>query len=140
MGAESREGASAVRAGSTHGAHLMFGFTRLVKVFVCTRPIAMTASFNTLSGMVQTEIKNDPLSGHVFVFLNRRRTTCKALFWDGTGLVILHKRLETGLFSPFNRLWGEVLELTAAEFNLFLEGTDLSRRFLESPEEFRFQP
>jgi len=118
----------------------MLGFTRNVKVMVCTRPIAMTASFNRLSGMVHSEIKHDPLSGHIFVFLNRSRTTCKALFWDGTGLVILHKRLETRTFSSFNRLWGEVLELTAAEFYLFLEGTDLGKRFIESPEEFRLSP
>jgi transposase len=118
----------------------MLGFTRNVKVFVCTQPVSMTASFNRLSGLVQTEIRNEPLSGHLFVFLNRRRTTCKTLFWDGTGLVILHKRLETGLFSSFNRLWGDVLELTAAEFFLFLEGTDLSKRFIESPEEFKYRP
>jgi len=116
----------------------MLGFTRKVKVYLCTRPVSMTASFNTLSAMVQTELKYDPLSGHIFVFINKRRTTCKALFWDGTGLVILHKRLETRLFSQMNRLWGDQMELTAAEFYLFLEGTDLSKRFLESPEEFRY--
>lgn len=116
----------------------MLGFTRNVKVYMCTRPVSMTASFNTLSRMVQVELSHDPLSGHIFVFINKRRTTCKALFWDGTGLIILHKRLETRLFSQMNRLWGESMELTAAEFYLFLEGTDLSKRFLESPEEFRF--
>jgi len=117
----------------------MLGFSRNVKVFMCTQPVSMTASFNMLSSMVQTQLRNDPLTGHVFVFLNRRRTTCKALFWDGTGLVILHKRLETGLFAQMNRLFGDVVELTAAEFFLFLEGTDLSKRFIESPEEFRFK-
>jgi transposase len=116
----------------------MITFTRRVQVFVCTQPIRMTMSFDGLSGLVKNELKKDPLSGHLFVFVNRNRTTCKTLYWDGTGLIILHKRLETGLFSPFNRLWGEQLELTAAEFFLFLEGTDLSKRFLESPEEFRF--
>jgi transposase len=116
----------------------MLGFTRNIKIYMCTRPVSMTASFNTLSGMAQTELRHDPLSGHVFVFINKRRTTCKALFWDGTGLIILHKRLETRLFSQMNRLWGDSMELTAAEFYLFLEGTDLSKRFLESPEEFRF--
>ena len=117
----------------------MFGFTRRVKVMVCTQAVDMRASFDRLSSMVQTELLKDPLSGHIFVFLSRSRTTCKALFWDGTGLVVLHKRLETGLFSTFNRLWGNQIELTAAEFALFLEGTDLSKRFIESPQEFRFE-
>lgn len=98
----------------------------------------MTMSFDGLSGLVRNQLKKDPLSGHLFVFVNRDRTTCKTIYWDGTGLIILHKRLETGLFTPFNRLWGDELELTAAEFFVFLEGTDLSKRFIESPEEFRF--
>ena len=117
----------------------MFNFNRRVEVHVCTRPMDMRASFDRLSELVSGTFLKDPLSGHLFVFVNRARTTCKAMYWDGTGLVIIHKRLETGLFSAFNRLWGEHLVLTAAEFYLFLEGTDLSKRFLESPEEFRFK-
>jgi len=117
----------------------MFNFSRRVEVHICTRPTDMRASFDRLSGLVRNEFMKDPLSGHLFVFVNRSRTTCKSLYWDGTGLVIIHKRLETGLFSKFNRLWGEYLEVTAAEFFLFLEGTDLSKRFIESPEEFRFK-
>lgn len=116
----------------------MISFTRRVQVFVCTQPVRMTMSFDGLSAMVRSQLAKDPLSGHLFVFVNRSRTTCKTLYWDGTGLIILHKRLEIGFFSQFNRLWGEQLELTAAEFFIFLEGTDLSKRFVESPEEFRF--
>jgi transposase len=118
----------------------MLNFTRRVEVHICTRPVDMRASFDRLSEMVRSELVKDPLSGHLFVFVNRSRNTCKTLYWDGTGLVIIHKRLETGLFSQFNRLWGSQLQLTAAEFFLFLEGTDLSKRFIESPEEFRFSP
>lgn len=67
--------------------------------------------------------------------MNRTRTSCKCLYYDGTGLVILSKRLERGRFSRVNTLIAGDLELTSAEFSLFFEGADLEKRFIDSPSE-----
>ncbi len=75
------------------------------------------------------------MSGHLFVFINSRRTSCKCLFYDGTGLVIIAKRLEKGLFSRLNPFHKEPIVLTQAEFSLFFEGADLTKRFIDSPKE-----
>jgi transposase len=97
----------------------------------------MRASFDSLFFKVQDHLKEDPFSGHLFVFLNKRRTTCKALLYDGTGLLVIAKRLEEGLFSAINPHFPGKLVLTQAEFSLFLEGASLNKRFLESPREVR---
>jgi transposase len=115
----------------------MLNFNRRIQVFACTQPINMTASFDKLCALVRDGFKDDPLSGHLYLFTNRNRHTCKALYWDGTGLVILHKRLEGRQFSRFNSWMGHKLEMTGAEFSLFFEGADFSKRFIESPSEFK---
>ena len=78
-------------------------------------------------------LQKDPFSGHLFVFINKRRTSCKCLYYDGTGLVIVSKRMENGLFSKINPCYRKEIILTQAEFNLFFEGADLNKRFIESP-------
>lgn len=97
----------------------------------------MRASYDTLFLKAKAILKQDPFSGHLFVFLNRRRSTCKCLFYDGTGLVILSKRLERGVFSRINPYHGDDIVLTQAEFSLFFEGSDLTKRFIDSPSERR---
>lgn len=111
----------------------MITFNRRTRVFVCKDPTDMRASYDTLFERVKRVLTQDPLSGHLFVFINSRRTTCKCLYYDGTGLVILSKRLEERQFSRINPLYNKELSLTPAEFSLFFEGTDLERRFVESP-------
>ena len=64
------------------------------RVFLCARPTDMRKSFDGLVGMVQEVLGHDPLSGHLFLFLNRRRDRVQILFWEGDGLVIRYKRLE----------------------------------------------
>jgi len=59
-----------------------------VRVFLCTRPTDMRKSFDGLLGMVHEFLGQDPLSGHLFLFLNRRRDRVKILFWEPDGLVI----------------------------------------------------
>ena len=93
----------------------------------------MRASYDTLFSKAKDVLKQDPFSGHLFLFINVRRTSVKCLFYDGTGLVILAKRMERGLFSRINPMYRGEVTLTAAEFALFFEGADLERRFISRP-------
>ncbi len=97
----------------------------------------MRASYDTLFAKVKGVLIQDPFAGHLFVFINQRRSHIKCLFYDGTGLVLLCKRLESGLFYKLNPLHKGDVVLTAAEFALFFEGADLEKRFVESPREIK---
>ena len=97
----------------------------------------MRASYDTLFAKAKGVLAQDPFCGHLFVFMNSRRNAVKCLFYDGTGLVILAKRMERGLFSRINPLFTGAVELTAAEFALFFEGANLEKRFVDSPGEIR---
>ena len=97
----------------------------------------MRASYDSLFHRAKTVLSKDPFSGHLFLFVNRRRTTCKCLYYDGTGLVLLSKRLEKGTFSRINPLYPGEVVLTEAEFGLFFEGANLEKRFIESPSEIK---
>jgi transposase len=104
------------------------------KIHLCKAPVDMRASYDTLFEKVKGIMEEDPFSGHLFVFLNQKRTHCKCLYYDGTGLVLICKRLEKGiLFCKLNPLYTGKIILTQAEFNLFFEGADLNKRFIESP-------
>ena len=77
----------------------MLNCSAATRVFVATAPVDLRAGFNRLFGLAQSVLKQDPLSGHWFVFTNRERTRVKVLFWDGSGLWVCAKRLEQGRFS-----------------------------------------
>jgi transposase len=115
----------------------VIGTTRVVKVWAYARPADLRKGYNGLFATVQQALHRDPLSGEMFVFINRRRTSCKVLYWDGTGLCLFCKRLEQGQFA---KVWArgesdEPLALTRAELSLFLEGCELiGRRSLSPPE------
>lgn len=115
----------------------MIALNRRTKIFVCKEPTDMRASYDSLFNRAKSVLNQDPFSGHLFLFINRRRTSCKALYYDGTGLVIIAKRLEQGLFSRINPRYGKEVVLTEAEFGLFFEGADLEKRFVESPGEIK---
>jgi transposase len=82
-----------------------------VRVFLCTRPTDMRKSFDGLWGMVHEFLGQDPLSGHLFLFLNRRRDRVKILLWEPDGLVIWYKRLEAGTFQKLEPAAGVNLTL-----------------------------
>jgi transposase len=102
----------------------MIGSTRQVTVYAYGAPVDMRKGFDGLSALVELQLKRDPLSGDLFLFVNRDRSRAKVLLWDGTGLCIYSKRLEEGRFAC---LWrsGEAgrLQLTMSELQLFLEGS-----------------
>jgi transposase len=93
----------------------------------------MRSSYDSLFAKAKGVLEQDPFSGHLFVFINSRRSSVKCLFYDGTGFVILCKRLEQGVFSRINPMHTGQVVLTAAEFALFFEGANLEKRFVESP-------
>ena len=97
----------------------------------------MRASYDTLFSKAKGVLNQDPFSGHLFLFINSKRSSIKCLFYDGTGLVIISKRMERGLFSRINPMYKGEIILTAAEFALFFEGADLEKRFVESPREIK---
>ncbi|MDI1435119.1 MULTISPECIES: IS66 family insertion sequence element accessory protein TnpB [Polyangium] len=106
----------------------MFTLPPALRIYVATTPADMRKSFDGLSAAVAQIIGQDPTSGHLFVFRNRRGDQIRVLFWDRTGYCIIAKRLARGRFhlpmpaSPAVRH----LEVDAAELGLLLEGIDLS--------------
>jgi transposase len=115
----------------------MISFNRRTKVFVCKEPTDMRASYDTLFAKAKGVLTQDPFSGHLFLFINSKRNSIKCLFYDGTGFVILAKRMERGLFSRINPMYRGEVTLTAAEFALYFEGADLEKRFIDSPNEIK---
>jgi len=115
----------------------MISFSGRTKIYAATTAVDMRKSFNSLYAYTRDVIHSDPISGHMFLFINKARDRLKALVWDGSGLVLIAKRLEQGRFTQLNRLQGEVIEMTSSEFALLFEGSDLSKRFIESPKKWR---
>ena len=76
----------------------MISFSSAQRYFLYRGPADMRKSFDGLCGLVTAGLKRDPLSGEVFVFINRRRTHIKLLVWDRNGFVLFYKRLERGSF------------------------------------------
>lgn len=117
----------------------MIALNRRTKIFVSKEATDMRASYDSLFRRVKEVLKNDPFSGHLFLFVNRQRTSCKCLYYDGTGFVIISKRMEKGNFSRLNPMYPGDVVLTEAEFGLFFEGANLEKRFIESPVEIKKQ-
>lgn len=114
----------------------MIGSTRAVRVWARRGPTDLRLGYDGLYGLVVRELKQDPLGGDLFLFVNRTRRSAKVLLWDGTGLCLYAKRLSRGQFAC---LWtppgvGD-LRLTLAELALFLEGARLTEKTPRSPQE-----
>ena len=105
------------------------------RVYAYAAPVDMRKGYDGLSAVVRESLGRDPLSGDLYLFVSRNRIRAKVLLWDGTGLCVYAKRLERGRFAC---LWrsreGEVLQLSASELQLFLEGCELVGRMRLSPE------
>jgi transposase len=97
-----------------------------LRIFLAASPADMRKGFDGLSLLVREVIAEDPLSGHRFVFRNRRRDRVKVLYWDRDGFALWYKRLEKGTFR-FPEAEGGRVEVTPAEMAAVLEGIDLSR-------------
>lgn len=112
---------------------MMLGTSRSVRVWAYPAPTDLRKGYNGLFGLVKTGLRRDPMSGDLFLFVNRRRNGCKVLVWDGTGLCIFQKRLERGCFASLWRGDGQTVQLTTSELALFIEGCALVGRHALSP-------
>lgn len=102
---------------------------RSTKIYLGTTPVNMTKSYNGLCNEVREVLKQDPLSGHIFIFFNRRRTMAKLIVWTRGGLTLVGKRLERGTFT-IPQVSGACAELDIHELALLLEGISLEGRQL----------
>ena len=102
----------------------MTPFSSSQRYFLYRAPADMRKGFDGLCGLVRQGMGRDPLSGDVFVFVNRRRTHVKLLVWDRSGLVLFYKRLEEGTFE----LPKEGEALAWRDLMLMLEGVSLEAR------------
>jgi len=136
----------------------MLNLSRTTRVFLATEPTDMRKGFDGLFALVENVIREDPFSGHLFVFRNQRRDRLKILWWDRDGLAIFYKRLECGSYqfptdgsastvgassaasSKSTGMNGSSLrcEIRADELALLLDGIDLGsvkrRRRYQRPE------
>ena len=77
----------------------MLSFPSAIKIFVAVEPVDMRMQGNGLWTAAQEKLHEDPKTGAIFAFINKERTRLKLLYWDGTGIWVLAKRLEKGRFS-----------------------------------------
>lgn len=100
------------------------------RIFLALGATDMRKGFEGLSSLVKDQFKEDPLSGHLFVFANRQKTRLKVLYWDGTGMWVCAKRLPQGRFAwpcPDQLPEKGALRILAEELTLLLSGIDLRK-------------
>lgn len=96
-----------------------------VKIFLCVQPIDFRCGFDGLAAIVRDCMGEDPLSGHWFVFRNRRGDRIKLLMWDRDGLLLVYKRLEEGKVRfPIAAADAISVQVTAQDLSLLLWGID----------------
>jgi len=102
---------------------------RAVRIYFAIEPQNLRKSFDGLTNEIRHALAYDPLSGHVFVFLNRRRNQVKLIVWTRGGFTIVHKRLERGTFTfPKQVVEGATsVTIDVHELAMLLEGIDVSR-------------
>jgi len=102
----------------------MIFLPRSVKVYVAAQPVSLRKSFDGLSNEVREVLRLNPLSGHIFVFVNRRKNQVKLLMWTRGGFTIMHKRLERGRFTTLCNVRPDAkrVEIDVHELSMLLEG------------------
>ena len=107
----------------------MLSLPSSVRIFIARGATDLRKSFDSLAALVCNAMNEDPQSGHLFVFLNRRRNRVKILWWDRFGYFLLCKRLEHGQFRVFDQAQGSkaAYEIHSSDLTLLLDGIDLRR-------------
>lgn len=103
-----------------------------VRIFVASRPVDFRKGHDGLAAVVQHELRKDPFTGTVFVFRSKRADRAKILFWDGSGLVLIYKRLEAHKFA-WPPIRDGVMKLGHAQFEALFEGLDWRRVYAAAP-------
>ncbi|MGG9999236.1 IS66 family insertion sequence element accessory protein TnpB [Pseudovibrio ascidiaceicola] len=93
------------------------------RILVATKPVDFRKGHNGLAALVQNELQSDPFTGAVFVFRSRRADRLKLVFWDGSGLVLVYKRLEENSFC-WPTITDGVMSLSSVQFEALFGGLD----------------
>ncbi len=102
----------------------MFAISPATRIYLAAGSTDMRLGFNGLSALVENQMKQNPLSGHLFAFCNKRRNRLKILYWDGSGLICYAKRLEMGRFTwPVDST--SSLEYNREKFLMLISGLEL---------------
>jgi transposase len=97
-----------------------------LRVLIATKPVDFRKGMDGLAALVKEELKTDPFSGVIYVFRAKRADRVKLIFWDGTGLVLVSKRLDQGGFR-WPKVEDGVMRLTPAQLTTLIEGMDWTR-------------
>ena len=109
----------------------MVGIGHATRIYLAVGGTDMRKSFDGLSGLVREKLREDPLSGHLFLFCNKPRNRLKVMYWDGNGLWVCAKRLERGRFS-----WpvamdaegmGAAVTISQEELAMLIGGIEMAR-------------
>ena len=109
-----------------------------MRYYLCCSSVDMRNGFDGLAGIVRNHLKKDPISGDVFIFLNKTRTHIKILYWDGDGFALFYKRLERGRYSHTPHR-GPSKQIKREELLMLLEGLSfdaMSRKKRYKPGQF----
>jgi transposase len=107
---------------------MLTGLPPSVRIYVALGATDLRRSVDGLSALVREALGLEPLSGHLFLFRNRRRDRLKILVWDRSGFWVLYKRLERGTFAWPEEVGSEAVELKAADLMLLLSGVERGAR------------
>jgi len=106
----------------------MWSLSCQVRVFLARDPVDLRRSFHGLVSLAESVLKQDPLTGHLFAFLNRRRDRIKLLYWGGTGFCIWYQQLEKGTYQLPDLARADEragVEISVSQLSLMLDGIDL---------------
>ncbi len=105
----------------------MISLAASTRIYLALATTDMRKGFDGLCGIVTSQLLQDPLSGTLFLFINKRRDRLKVLYWDGDGLAIWYRRLEQGTFQlPRTDIQTRAIEMRSDDFLMLLRGIDLS--------------
>ena len=105
----------------------MLGLSSNLRYFQCCSPTDMRNGFDGLAGIVRNYLQKDPVSGDVFIFLNKTHTHIKLLYWDGDGFALFYKRLEKGRYARCTALNEPSKEMKREELLMLLEGLSYNK-------------
>lgn len=105
----------------------MLGLSANLRYYLCCQPTDMRNGFDGLAGIVRNFLGKDPISGDIFIFLNKTGTHIKLLYWDGDGFALYYKRLEKGRFDRRTTVHGVSREMKREELLMLLEGLSFDK-------------